>query len=622
MSREFIKYNDRLCRILKENGERSLIIDCMATRLPVWINNDAFDDLPETEIIASDVIKGILSIEEAELNPAQTAVINKRFTMIADILPVIENKAERAEQIKAAAKRFGVSIVTIRTYLCRYLVSQSRNGLVIFYDGIKEKEDKQSEHRELTKDQKNMRWALNKYYYNTKKNSLNHAYINLLKEKYLTEDGALLEEHPSFYQFRYFYRKTRNCQNEIISRYGLNYFKKNERLCVGDGVRAFATGIGKGMLDSTICDLYLVNEAGEVIGRPVLTACVDAYSGLCMGYSLGWEGGVYSLRTLMLCILADKKEWCKKRGIMLDNSDWSCNLMPAELITDKGSEYKSENFEQLTELGITITNLPPFRPELKGPVEKFFDVVQNYFKPYLKGKGVIQPDFMERGAVDYRKQASLTIEQFEAILIECIIFYNAKRIIEDFPYTEEMLQQKIKPYSQDIWKFGLTKEEANVLSVSAKKVIMTLLPRTKAKFTRFGLAVNGLHYRNDDYKKEMLNGGTGVAAYLPEDSNEVFLIENGRYVAFTLIEQRFNNKSLDEVQDIKEQQKSLVMECRKDEIKSKIDLAVKIENLLGIAKKQMGSSNTDNPSLKSIRQNRKKEQERNHFDVLKEAKHV
>ena len=463
---------------------------------------------------------------------------------------------------------------------------------------------------------------MNKFYYNTKKNSLNHAYINLLKEKYLDENGVLLEEHPSFYQFRYFFRKTRDCQNEIISRYGLNYFKKNERLCVGDGVRAFATGIGMGMLDSTICDLYLVNEAGEVIGRPVLTACVDAYSGLCMGYSLGWEGGIYSLRTLILCILADKKEWCKKRGVVIEGNEWNCSYMPAELITDKGSEYKSENFEQLTELGITITNLPPFRPELKGPVEKFFDVVQNYFKPYLKGKGVIQPDFRERGATDYRKEACLTIEQFEAILIECIIFYNSKRIIEDFPYTEEMLQQRIKPYSQDIWNYGLTKEESNVLKISTEDVMMILLPRAKAKFTRFGLAVNGLHYRNDDYKKEMLNGGTGIVAYSPEDSGRVYLIEDGRYTAFTLIEQRFSNKSLDEVQDIKEQQKSLVMECREDEIKSKIDLAVKIENLLGIAKKQMGSSATDNPSIKSIRQNRKKEQERNHFDVLEEAKHV
>ena len=620
MNREFIKYNGKLHRIIKEDGERSLIIDCKGTRLPQWTDKKTMESLSETEIIDSDVIKGILAIAEAELETSQTAIMNKRFTMIAAILPVIENKAERIEQIKTAAKRYGVSIVTIRTYLCRYLVSQSKNGLVIFYD--ESKEEAVHEVKELTKDQKNMRWALNKFYYNTKKNSLNHAYINLLKEKYLDENGVLLEEHPSFYQFRYFFRKTRDCQNEIISRYGLNYFKKNERLCVGDGVRAFATGIGMGMLDSTICDLYLVNEAGEVIGRPVLTACVDAYSGLCMGYSLGWEGGIYSLRTLMLCILADKKEWCKKRGVVIEGNEWNCSYMPAELITDKGSEYKSENFEQLTELGITITNLPPFRPELKGPVEKFFDVVQNYFKPYLKGKGVIQPDFRERGATDYRKEACLTIEQFEAILIECIIFYNSKRIIEDFPYTEEMLQQRIKPYSQDIWNYGLTKEESNVLEIGTEDVMMILLPRAKAKFTRFGLAVNGLHYRNDDYKKEMLNGGTGFVAYSPEDSGRVYLIEDGRYTAFTLIEQRFSNKSLDEVQDIKEQQKSLVMECREDEIKSKIDLAVKIENLLGIAKKQMGSSATDNPSIKSIRQNRKKEQERNHFDVLEEAKHV
>lgn len=621
MNREFIKYNGKLHRIIKEDGERSLIIDCKGTRLPQWTDKKFMESLSETEIIDSDVIKGILAIAEAELESSQTTVMNKRFTMIAAILPVIENKQKRSEQMKAAAKRYGVSIVTIRTYLCRYLVSQSKNGLVIFYDESKE-EEAVNEVKELTKDQKNMRWALNKFYYNTKKNSLNYAYINLLKEKYLDENGGLLEEHPSFYQFRYFFRKTRDCQNEIISRYGLNYFKKNERLCVGDGVRAFATGIGMGMLDSTICDLYLVNEAGEVIGRPVLTACVDAYSGLCMGYSLGWEGGIYSLRTLMICILADKKEWCKKRGVVIEGNEWNCSYMPAELITDKGSEYKSENFEQLTELGITITNLPPFRPELKGPVEKFFDVVQNYFKPYLKGKGVIQPDFRERGATDYRKEACLTIEQFEAILIECIIFYNSKRIIEDFPYTEEMLQQRIKPYSQDIWNYGLTKEESNVLEIGTEDVMMILLPRAKAKFTRFGLAVNGLHYRNDDYKKEMLNGGTGIVAYSPEDSGRVYLIEDGRYTAFTLIEQRFSNKSLDEVQDIKEQQKSLVMECRQDEIKSKIDLAVKIENLLGIAKKQMGSSATDNPSIKSIRQNRKKEQERNHFDVLEEAKHV
>ena len=42
--------------------------------------------------------------------------------------------------------------------------------------------------------------------------------------------------------------------------------------------------MGVGMLDATVCDIYLVNDAGELIGRPILTACIDAFSGLCCGW--------------------------------------------------------------------------------------------------------------------------------------------------------------------------------------------------------------------------------------------------------------------------------------------------------------------------------------------------
>ena len=56
------------------------------------------------------------------------------------------------------------------------------------------------------------------------------------------------------------------------------------------------------------------------VGRPILTACVDGYSGLCCGYSLSWEGGVYYLRSLMLNVIADKKERCRKFGIDIDTA--------------------------------------------------------------------------------------------------------------------------------------------------------------------------------------------------------------------------------------------------------------------------------------------------------------
>ena len=109
-----------------------------------------------------------------------------------------------------------------------------------------------------------------------------------------------------------------------------------------------------------------------------------------------------------------------------------------------GSEYKSANFEQISELGVTLINLPPYRPELKGAVEKFFDLVQSLYKAQLKGKGVIEPDYQERGARDYRKDACLTLKEFETVLLHCILYYNSKRIVEHFPYTKKMITENLR----------------------------------------------------------------------------------------------------------------------------------------------------------------------------------
>ena len=97
-----------------------------------------------------------------------------------------------------------------------------------------------------------------------------------------------------------------------------------------------------------------------------------------------------------------------------------------EFVTDMGNEYKSENFEQISELGVKVINLPSYRPELKGVVEKFFDLIQETYKKNLKGKGVIMPDYQERGAHDYRKDACLTMRDLEKIILHCIMGLSSK----------------------------------------------------------------------------------------------------------------------------------------------------------------------------------------------------
>ena len=116
---------------------------------------------------------------------------------------------------------------------------------------------------------------------------------------------------------------------------------------------------------------------------------------------------------------------------------------------------------------------------------------ESTYKKQLKGKGVIEPDFQERGAHDYRKDACLTLKQFEQIILHCIIYYNNHRII-DFPFTEAMIAAEVKPYASNIFHWGRKQLGANLMDVDAKKLIQVLLPRATGKFTRKGLVVNGL----------------------------------------------------------------------------------------------------------------------------------
>ena len=592
-----LKNENKIIRVLKSQGNKALVIDCIKRTMPKWVDGDTlstYDDCGEDEMYErTDYPFG------RELTQKEERIAQERFTMIAGVLPYIGNEQKRSQMIDFLAEH--QSKQTIRKYLCLYLVYQDIDALA----------PPPKVEKELTQDEKNMRWALNKFFYTKNKNSLMTAYTLMLKEKYCDQQGQLVAAYPTFDQFRYFYRKTKKMQKYYISRDGIKDYQHNNRPLLGDGVQQFAPAVGVGMLDSTICDIYLVDDGGKLVGRPVMTACVDAFSGLCMGYSLGWQGGTYSLRQLTLNIIADKQEWCSKHGVFIEPHEWDSNKLPGVFVTDMGSEYKGDTFSQVTELGVKIVNLPPYRPELKGIVEKLFDVVQNAYKKHLKGKGVIEPDYQERGAHDYRKDACLTLREFEQIILHCIVYYNSSRVV-NFPFTEEMLSDSVKPNSSSIFAWGKEQMGANFISVTPQKLIQTLLPRTTGTFTRKGLRVHGLRYKHDDYTEAFLSGGEVTVAYNPEDVTEIWLLDNGQYVPFVLIESRFNGKSLDAVQTMQTARKQTVNAAAADNLQAQINLAEHIQVIASQGRQ------TD-VGIKNIRNTRKREQARTHIDFVKDG---
>lgn len=587
---DLLRHENSVLRILDIQEDKLLVIDCLHKSIPKWIS--------ASELSAFKECTGLSPLPDYDsLDKESRRIAHTRFTMIAAILPFIGDAKQRSASIARISNEQNISKQTLRHYLWIYLVHQDIAALA---------PKQRTSDRQLSSDEKNMRWALNRFFYTRHKNSLTTAYTLMLKEKYCDPSGKLLPEYPSFHQFRYFYRKHRKLETYYISRDGLKHYQRNHRPLLGS-IHDFAPSVGVGMLDSTVCDIYLVDNTGNLIGRPILTACVDAYSSLCCGYALSWEGGVYSLRRMLMNVIADKVEWCRQFGISIQSEDWNCSQLLGTLVTDMGAEYCSDTFEQLAELGVTIINLPAYRPELKGVVEKFFDVVQESFKKHLKGKGVIEPDYRERGAHDYRKDACLTLPDFERILLHCIIHYNCKRILNAFPFTPQMLSEAIQPHANSVWNWSLGQQAANLVSVSKDELFLTLLPRSAAKFSRSGLKVNKLRYKNEAFTERYLSGDTAVAAYDPDDVSRVWLVEGGKFIPFELIETRFKGLNPEDTQTLIAAQRHSAAAARHAELQSQIDLAAHIEAIVH------SSSCSGRTNIHQIRQTRRKERLRAHI---------
>lgn len=606
---QLLKGDETIYRALAIEGNSVLLIDCLKKQMPKWY---ASDDVSKYEICTEkDLLTatGTVLVDEEELSPKERKIVHERFTVVAGILPFLPDDRFRIESVKRIAKEKGVSMQTVRTYLCQYLAYQDISALVPKKRG---KVD-----RELKEEEKNFRWALNRFYFTRHKNSLKTAYTYMLKERYCNGEGKLLSECPSFNQFRYFYSKYKNQRNTIISRNGIKDYQRNYRPLLGDGVQEFAPHVGVGMIDATVCDIYLVDRAGNLVGRPVLTIVTDAYSnGFVMGYALTWEGGTYSLRDLMLNVIANKVEWCRKFGIEIKKEQWDSSQMPAVIVSDMGSEYQSATFSQITELGVTLINLPPLRPELKSIVERSFQLLQDSVKPVLMDNGYVDKDAGERLAPDYRKNAKLTMEDYEKVIIRAILYNNNRRIVKDYQYTREMLDTKVQPYPSSIFKWGKNQPECNLITVSPKQLVMTLLPRTDARFTRKGLVVFGLRYASQEknFTEEYLSGGDAVVAYNPESADRVYLIEQqGDFVEFCLIESRFLGKTYKEIKEMQSLQKIIVEDAEQSNLQGRVDLTAHVERIVE------GAGQKEDVNIRGIREAKKRAKKGRHRDFVEEV---
>ena len=120
-----LKNENQIIRVLKSQGDKALVIDCIKRTMPHWVDSDFLSNLVdcgEDEMYErTDYPFG------RELTPNEQRIAQERFTMISGVLPFIGNEQKRSQMIDFLAEH--QSKQTIRKYLCLYLVYQDIDAL-------------------------------------------------------------------------------------------------------------------------------------------------------------------------------------------------------------------------------------------------------------------------------------------------------------------------------------------------------------------------------------------------------------------------------------------------------------------------------------------------------------
>ena len=525
---QFVEYKGTIYRQMLETADKLWLVCYTAPAVPVC----AFKALCETVPLPDDFL------DEETPGGKRLNTMQKRKNIIRPLTEdtnCITDLHLRAKMVRQCAAGSGVSEKTICRWYYAYLAKGNR-GLL---PQSREKRKSVDEGEETVR---GMRIAINRFYFSPRKMSLRDAYSMYLLESWRDEDGRLLPEHPSFYQFQYTYRKMKTASKSIISREGIGIYQRDHRPLTGKGDLGVDYG-GVYEMDATQADIHLVSRYGrKPIGRPYIYIAVDVASRLIAGIHIGLEGGADAVLSCLANACADKTEFCRLHGVKASAAQWPAAGLPAHIVTDRGRDFMGRRVGELcARFGVEITNLPAYRPDLKGYVEKAFDCIQSRYKPLLAGKGVIEMESPQRGLPDYREGACLDIEEFTRIILHCVLYYNSAHCQQAYQRTPQMVQEDVPPVAARLWDWLGAKGMRRTVNISADTVRLMLMPRDSAVITRQGILFRSLYYEgaaNDftgRFMEAAVHGRKKIeVAYQPEDANTVYWVRNGQYFPLKL----------------------------------------------------------------------------------------
>lgn len=246
--------------------------------------------------------------------------------------------------------------------------------------------------------------SIKRVYLNNQRNSISavHADVALAVYEHNSNKPTERLTVPSAETVRRYIKRIDAYQLDA-ERMGKPYAKRVHR-AAGIGFHA-TEPLELAMADGQMMDIVIIEEAriGHLvkdIGRPYLTVILDVFSRCILGahISLAPFCGATLLRTLRNAVVpyADQP-----RGI------------PDKIIVDNGSDYLASGFiRACTQLGITLEHSPPYMPNRKANVERFYSTLNEQLIHKLPGTTFSNPT--DRGDYQSQDKARMTLSELRA----------------------------------------------------------------------------------------------------------------------------------------------------------------------------------------------------------------
>lgn len=392
----------------------------------------------------------------------------------------------------------------------------------------------------------NFKWATETYVEKGKPVSV--AFKEMLGNRYnvgyTEKDGhlepILIEEsaRPSLKQYGY-WLTTRHDSLELKKKQiGEREWGKTLRPILGSAA-AETYGAGhRSQTDTTFFkngSLVSSYDRSVLIGSPIAMLVMDVRTEMITGLHASVGSPKYNFaRVALLNTVCDKVEFCKRFGISITRDEWPCNVLANTTAFDAGELFTEDGKRgQVSGLHCIIERSEGGRPDLRGLIEGTFAVVKG--KVILLDAGLAKKAHAGRGAPSPIKGACLTLDEFIAILIYIVLWWNKTHDVTHL-MTPEMIAAGIEHVPLALWKFSLEHENGHPYRPSPALVNAHLLPRTSASVRGDGIYVNGLRYATSKalagnwYSRGRIGEFQVGAGFDPDDPGSVEIFdENGDY---------------------------------------------------------------------------------------------